>query len=70
MATGTERANPQSYELEVLTIVNNEGEGFDIRDLMIECSIFESINRNFLIESVGKFNLLSVSTAYKSASFS
>lgn len=49
MATGTESSNPQSYELEVLTIVNNEGEGFDIRDLMIECSIFESINRNFLL---------------------
>tara|TARA_Y100000758_G_scaffold241220_1_gene177257 strand:- start:1290 stop:2750 length:1461 start_codon:yes stop_codon:yes gene_type:complete len=49
MPTGTDSSNPQSYELEILTIVNNEGEGFDVRDLMIECSIFESINRNFLL---------------------
>lgn len=49
MAVGTDSSNPTSYELEILTIVNNEGEGFDIRDLMIECNLYESITRNFLM---------------------
>ena len=49
MSVGADSSNPRSYELEVLTIVNNEGEGFDIRDIMIECNISESINRNFLL---------------------
>ena len=30
-AQGINTINPSSYELEVLTIVNNEGDGFDIR---------------------------------------
>ena len=42
-------SNPKSIELEVLTIVNNEGDGFDIRNIMLECNIYESINRNFLL---------------------
>ncbi len=49
MATGTDNSNPTSYELEILTIVNNEGEGFDIRGLMLECNLYESISRNFLM---------------------
>ena len=49
MAVGTDSSNPTSYELEILTIVNNEGEGFDIRDMMLECNLYESITRNFLM---------------------
>ena len=41
--------HPRNYELEVLTIVNNEGDGFDVRDIMVECNIYESIHRNFLM---------------------
>jgi hypothetical protein len=41
--------NPKSYNLEILTIVNNEGDGADIKSLMIECNIFESISRSFLL---------------------
>ena len=47
--SATDSSNPKSYELEVLTIVNNEGDGFDIRNIMLECNIYESINRNFLL---------------------
>ena len=49
MAVGTDSSNPRSYELEILTIVNNEGDGFDVRELMVECNIYESIHRNFLM---------------------
>ena len=49
MAVGIDNSKPDSYELEILTIVNNEGEGFDIRDLMIECVLNESISTNFLM---------------------
>ena len=49
MAVGVDSSNPRSYELEVLTIVNNEGDGFDVRDIMVECNIYESIHRNFLM---------------------
>jgi hypothetical protein len=49
MAIGIDNSKPDSYELEILTLVNNEGEGFDIRDLMIECVITESIRQNFLM---------------------
>ena len=42
-------STPKSIELEVLTIVNNEGDGFDIRNAMMECNIYESIERNFLL---------------------
>ena len=48
MAVGIDNSKPDSYELEILTIVNNEGEGFDVRDLMIECVLSESIQSNFL----------------------
>ena len=34
MAVSVDSSNPSSYELEVLTLVNNEGDGFDIRSLM------------------------------------
>ena len=44
--------NPLSYELEVLTLVNNEGVGYDIRDLMLECNIYESITSNFLMGEI------------------
>ena len=46
---GIDSSNPSSYELEVLTIVNNEGEGFDVRGIMINCNIHESLNSNFLL---------------------
>ena len=50
MAAGMDWAgNPLSYELEVLTLVNNEGEGFDIREMMLECNIYEAITSNFLM---------------------
>ena len=49
MATGVDNSNSTSYELEILTIVNNEGDGFDIRDMLIECNLFESIHHNFLM---------------------
>ena len=49
MAVSVDSSNPSSYELEVLTLVNNEGDGFDIRSLMLTCNIYESIKRNFLL---------------------
>tara|TARA_B110000285_G_scaffold68290_1_gene78465 strand:- start:692 stop:2152 length:1461 start_codon:yes stop_codon:yes gene_type:complete len=49
MAIGIDSSNPSSYELEILTIVNNEGDGFDVRSLMLSCNIYESIKRNFLL---------------------
>ena len=52
MPTSKDSSNPQSYELEVLTIVNNEGDGFDIRSIFQECNIYESITRNFLLGEV------------------
>ena len=52
MPTGLDSSNPLSYELDILTIVNNEGDGFDIRDIFIECNIYESIHRNFLLGEV------------------
>ena len=60
MAQGIDTATPSSYELEILTIVNNEGEGFDIRGIFIECNIYESIHRNFLLGEV----VVSDSTAF------
>ena len=44
--------NPLAYELEVLTLVNNEGVGYDIRNLMLECNIYESITSNFLMGEI------------------
>ena len=37
-----------NYDLEVLTLVNNEGAGFDIRGIFLECNIYENIKNNFL----------------------
>ena len=49
MAAGMDWANnPLSYELEVLTLVNNEGVGFDLRGIFLECNIYENIRSNFL----------------------
>lgn len=52
MPAGLDTSNPLSYELEVMTIVNNEGDGFDIREIFVECNIYESIHRNFLLGEV------------------
>ena len=41
--------NPFQYNLEILTIVNNEGQTFDIRSMMIQCNLYESMNSNFLV---------------------
>ena len=46
MVQGT---NPFQYNLEILTIVNNEGQTFDIRNMMLECRLYESMNSNFLV---------------------
>jgi len=47
--SAADSSSPKSYELAILTVVNNEGDGFDIRNIMLECNIYESINRNFLL---------------------
>tara|TARA_A100001011_G_C14305007_1_gene842630 strand:- start:520 stop:1995 length:1476 start_codon:yes stop_codon:yes gene_type:complete len=52
MAIGNDNSNPTSYELEILTLVNNEGEGFDIRNIFMSCKIFESITSNFLMGEI------------------
>ena len=52
MATGTDSSKPFSYELEVLTLVNNEGEGYDIRNLMMELKLHESVKSNFLLGEI------------------
>ena len=41
--------NPFEYNLEILTIINNEGQTFDIRNMMVNCRLYESMNSNFLI---------------------
>jgi len=48
-AQGINTINPSSYELEVLTIVNNEGDGFDIRETFVRLNLYESITSNFLL---------------------
>lgn len=52
MAIGKDNSRATSYELEVLTLVNNEGDGFDIRNQLIQCKIYESITANFLIGNI------------------
>lgn len=42
-------SSPKSYNLEILTIVNNEGDGADVKNIMLECNIYESLTRNFLL---------------------
>ena len=46
-------SKPFSYDLEVLTLVNNEGEGFDIRKVFTHCKIWEDISQNFLLGEIG-----------------
>tara|TARA_B110000196_G_scaffold150233_1_gene129651 strand:- start:1474 stop:3123 length:1650 start_codon:yes stop_codon:yes gene_type:complete len=48
-SSGTDSLNPYNYQLEVLTIVNNEGITMDVRNMMGECRIYESILNNFLM---------------------
>ena len=43
---------PTKYFLDTLTLVNNSGEQFDIRNLLMECKIFESITSNFLLGEI------------------
>ena len=43
---GTDKAF--NYNLEVLSLVNNEGEGFDIRKIFLGLKLHESITQNFL----------------------
>ena len=43
---GTDKAF--NYDLDVLTLVNNEGEGFDIRKIFVGLKLHESITQNFL----------------------
>ena len=52
MPAALDTASPLSYELDVMTIVNNEGDGFDIKEIFQECNIYESIHRNFLLGEV------------------
>ena len=40
--------DPLYYDLDICTIINNEGWGMDIRNLMGECTIYESIFNNFI----------------------
>ena len=47
---GTDKAF--NYNLEVLTLVNNEGEGFDIRRIFVGLKLHESITQNFLVGEV------------------
>ncbi len=52
MPAALDTSSPLSYELEIMSIVNNEGDGFDIREIFQECNIYESIHRNFLLGEV------------------
>jgi hypothetical protein len=53
MAGGSDwKKDPLSYELEICTLVNNEKQSFDIRHLMLECNIYESITNNFLVGEI------------------
>ena len=44
--------SPYAYELEVCTFVNNEGEGFDIRKLVLGIKLHEGITQNFLLGEI------------------
>ena len=46
---GVSGLNPYNYQLDILTIVNNEGRTMDVRNMMGECRIYESITNNFLM---------------------
>ena len=45
-------SNPKGYSLDILTIVNNEGDTADIKAMMIECNIYESISRSYLLGEI------------------
>ena len=45
-------SKPFSYDLEVLTLVNNEGQGFDLRKVFMGVKIHESITQNFLLGEI------------------
>ena len=45
----TKDNNPFAYTLEILTITNNEGISMDVRNMMGQCRIYESITNNFLM---------------------
>lgn len=45
-------SKPFSYDLEVLTLVNNEGQGFDLRKVFMGVKIHESITSNFLLGEI------------------
>ena len=49
---GTDKAF--NYNLEVLTLVNNEGEGFDIRRTFLGLELTESITQNILQGAITK----------------
>jgi len=45
-------SNAKSYSLDILTIVNNEGESADVKSMMMECNIYESISRSYLLGEI------------------
>ena len=68
MPAGLDTSNPLSYELEVMTIVNNEGDGFDIREIFVNaleheqfstdktgCKTIEIIGASFLADEPAIF---------------
>ena len=52
MSTEESIRNPHSYNLDVMTIVNIDNEGFDIRNIFRQCLIRESIRQNYLTGEV------------------
>ena len=49
--------DPFSYELNILTLVNNEGVAFDIRKIFLELKLHEAITQNFLSGEISIFFL-------------
>ena len=47
MAKGVNYTEPHSYNLDIMTLINNEGVAVDIRDIFTECVINESITSPF-----------------------
>ena len=64
MAKGVNYTEPHSYNLDIMTLINNEGVAVDIRDIFTECVINESITSPFLTgeiniaDSIGLIDLL------------
>ena len=48
----SDSSQPFSYELEVLTLVNNEGEGFDIRKVFLALNYLNLLLKISYLESV------------------